>query len=108
MKTKQLFRSITEEEIRTFKDDGIVCLRQMFSPDWVEQMREAAEVSMAKPGELHAELSEERGDTGRFFHDTFIWQRNKTCRDFVFHSPAAQIAQQMMGSEKINIFSING
>ena len=104
MKTEQLVRSITEEEIRTFEEDGIVCLRQMFSPEWVEKMRAAAEVSMERPGELHAELSEERGDTGRFFHDTFIWQRNETCRDFVFRSPAAQIAQQMMRSQKINIF----
>ena len=104
MQMEELLRPITEQEIRTFEEDGIVCLRQMFSPDWVEKMRAAAEVSMERPGELHAELSEERGDTGRFFHDTFIWQRNETCRDFVFRSPAAQIAQQMMRSQKINIF----
>ena len=59
MKMEELLRPITEQEIQTFEDDGIVCLRQMFSLDWVEKMREAAEVSMAKPGELHAELSEE-------------------------------------------------
>ena len=89
MTTEHSLRLITEQEIQTFEDDGIVCLRQMFSPEWVEKMREAAEVSMAKPGELHAELSEERGDSGRFFHDTFIVQRYKPCRDFVFLSPAA-------------------
>ena len=97
-------RSITEQEIQTFEEDGIVCLREMFSPDWVEKMRQAAETSMAKPGDLHAELSAERGEAGRFFHDTFIWQRNETCRDFVFRSPAAHIAQQIMRSQKINIF----
>ena len=104
MTTDLPLRSITEQEIATYDEDGIVCLRQMFSPDWVHRMNEAAEVSMAAPGDLHAELAEEKGDTGRFFHDTFIWQRNKTCRSFVFNSPAAHIAKQMMRSKKINIF----
>ena len=97
-------RPITEAEIRTFEEDGIVCLRDMFSADWVKKMQEAAEVSMAIPGDLHAELSEERGDAGRFFHDTFVWQRNETCRSFVFDSPAALITQQLLRSKKINLF----
>lgn len=99
-----LQRAISEEEIRTFDQDGIVCLRQMFNQDWIEKMRVAAEESMAKPGELHAELAEELGDDGRFFHDTFIWQRNEACRSFVFDSPAASIAGQLMQSAKINVF----
>lgn len=104
MPIDELPRSITEQEIQTFEEDGIVCLRQMFSTDWVQKMREAAEAGMAVPGDLHAELSTERGDTGRFFHDTFIWQRNNICRSFVFNSPASRIAKQMMRSNKINIF----
>ena len=97
-------RAITQEEIETYNRDGIVCLRQMFDQDWVNRMREAAEVSMAAPGELHAELAEELGDDGRFFHDTFIWLRNDSCRSFVFDSPAAEIAGQLMKSAKINVF----
>ena len=104
MTAEQPLRPITDQEIRTFEADGIVCLRQMFSSDWVKRMQEAAEVSMAKPGDLHAELSAERGDTGRFFHDTFIWQRNNTCRSFVFDSPAALITQTLLQSKKINLF----
>ena len=97
-------RPITEDEIRTYTEDGIVCLRKMFSEDWVRRMREAAEDGMAAPGELHAELAADRGDQGRFFHDTFVWQRNATCRSFVFESPAARIAARMMGSTKVNLF----
>ncbi len=97
-------RPITREELQTFETDGIVCLRQMFSEEWVEKMREAAEESMATPGELHAELAKELGDEGRFFHDTFVWRRNAACRSFVFDSPAASIAAELMGASKINLF----
>jgi len=97
-------RRLTKAEINAYQDDGIVCLRQLFSADWVGAMREAAEASLSNPGELHAELADERQDAGRFFHDTFIWQRNDTCRQFVFDSPAATIARQLMQSAKVNIF----
>ncbi len=99
-----LHRDITDEEIQIFQTDGVVCLREMFSDDWVEKMRISAEDSLANPGELHAELAEEHGDTGRFFHDTFVWTRNQDCKDFVFNSPAALIAASLMQSKKINIF----
>ncbi len=97
-------RSITEDEIRTFQEDGIVCLRGLFTPDWVARMRDAAEDSLEKPGELHAELASLRAEKGRFFHDTFIWTRNDACKQFVFESPAARLAAQVMRSKKINIF----
>lgn len=104
MTPAQPVRDITEDEIKTYEEDGIVCLQGVFARDWVERMREAAEQALQEPGELHAELAAERQETGRFFHDTFIWTRNDICRQFVFESPAAQIARQIMRSDKVNIF----
>ncbi|MGI9514261.1 MAG: phytanoyl-CoA dioxygenase family protein [Anderseniella sp.] len=97
-------RAITEKEIATYQQDGVVCMRELFSPEWVSSLREAAERSMQQPGELHAELAAERKETGRFFHDTFIWMRDDTCRDFVFNSPAGAAAARLMRSDKVNIF----
>ncbi|MEO1228730.1 MAG: phytanoyl-CoA dioxygenase family protein [Myxococcota bacterium] len=97
-------RDLTASELEAYDRDGIICLRQMFGRDWLDSLREAAEVSLATPGELHAELAEERGEGGRFFHDTFVWRRNRSCRAFVFDSPAAAIAKQAMRASKVNIF----
>ncbi len=104
MTNSQPLRDVTEREITTYEEDGIVCLRGMFSETWVEMLRNAAEASLQQPGELHAELAEQKSEPGRFFHDTFIWPRNDICRRFVFKSPAAKIAAKMMRSRKINIF----
>jgi len=97
-------RPITPAEIKAYEEDGVVCLRQLFSPEWVRKLRNAAEESLNKPGELHAELAALRQEKGRFFHDTFVWRRNETCRDFVFNSPAGTLAASVLQSEKINIF----
>lgn len=99
-----LRRAISREEITTFAVDGIVCLRGLFDPGWVEAMRDAAEHALSNPTEMAIEMAEARGDEGRYFFDTFTWRTNQGCREFVFNSPAAEIASQVMGSTKINLF----
>ena len=97
-------REITEEEINSYNEDGIVCLRGLFAQEWVEILRNAADFSMQNPGELSIELAKERNDKGRFFHDIFVWRHNELCKKFIFNSPAAGITGKLMNSDKVNIF----
>lgn len=99
-----VMRHITDDEIRSYQDDGVVCLRGLFSSEWIESLQAAAERSLQQPGELHAELATQRKEAGRFFHDTFVWTRDELCRRYVFESPAATIAATVMQSQKLNIF----
>jgi ectoine hydroxylase-related dioxygenase (phytanoyl-CoA dioxygenase family) len=103
-KMAKLIRDITNAEIEAFNNDGIVCLRGLFSNEWVEKLREAADMSMNKPSDMAIELAEELGAKGRFFHETFVWLHNEICKDFIYNSPGAEMAQKVMKSEKINIF----
>ena len=104
MSESKLARPITAAEIAHYDRDGVMCLRAFFSTEWVARLQEAAERSLEKPGELHAELASLRDEPGRFFHDTFVWTHNEQCRKFVFDSPAASIAAEFMRSRKVNIF----
>ena len=38
---RSMSRAITEEEIRTFQQDGIVCLPGVLDQEWVERLRDA-------------------------------------------------------------------
>ncbi len=96
-------REITEAEIARFEEDGIVLLKGMFDPDWLARLAELVDADMADPGPLHMEL-EKSGQPGRFFFDTFMWTRMPGFKDFVFKSPAAEIAATVMRSQKVNIF----
>jgi len=100
---EQPLRDLTEEEIRTYEEDGIVFLEGMFDRDWVERLRELAQEDMDNPGRLCQELTRE-GNTGRFFFDTFMWTYNEGFKDAVFRSPAAKLAAAAMRSGKVNIF----
>ncbi|GAB5469577.1 MAG: phytanoyl-CoA dioxygenase family protein [Rhodospirillales bacterium] len=98
-------RDLTDAEIRSYREDGIVCLRGFFDDDCVARLREAAEVMMAAPpSDLVLELAEMREAEGRFFFDTFLWRRNEICKDFVFNSLAGELAGRLMGSRKTNLF----
>jgi hypothetical protein len=46
-----------------------VVLRDVFSPEWVEAMRETAEANMSAPGPLCDEHAEAQGTAGRFHDD---------------------------------------
>ena len=99
---REPLREITDEEVRTFREDGVVLLKGLFDMDWVERVRDLAEADMSAPGEMKQELAKE-GDPGRFFNNTFLWPRNGEFRDIVFNSPAAQTAARVMDAGKVNI-----
>jgi ectoine hydroxylase-related dioxygenase (phytanoyl-CoA dioxygenase family) len=95
-------RDITEAEVRTYRQDGVVVLKGMFDMDWVERLHDLAEADLQTPSEMQQELSKD-GDSGRFFNNTFLWPRNGDFKDIVYHSPAAKIAGRLMEARKLNI-----
>lgn len=44
-----LLRDVTDEEVSSFLRDGIVCLRQIIAPEWIEQIRTGMEEMRASP-----------------------------------------------------------
>lgn len=95
--------NISESEIQQYEKNGIVLLKGLFEQEWLDRLEILADEDMAAPGPLHMEL-EGSGKPGRFFFDTFMWTRMSGFEEFVFQSPAAQIAATVMRSSKVNIF----
>jgi ectoine hydroxylase-related dioxygenase (phytanoyl-CoA dioxygenase family) len=88
--------------VRQFWDEGAVCLRGAFDARWVEHLRAAVEEDLAKPGPI-AHEDTPAGKTGRFLGDIGLWAVKPAFRAFVEDSPAAEIAQQFLGSRKVNL-----
>lgn len=99
-------RPVTEDEIRQYREDGVVVLRGLFDSHWVEHLRPLVDQDMRAPGPLHLELEQASKDDarGRFFFDTFLWPRMPGFETFVRHSPAAGITGRLMGASKVNVF----
>ena len=85
-------RTITQDEIDVFENDGVVCLRQFFDPNTVEVLREVAEKNILNPSPMAIDASQE--GTGRFFGDTFVWAHHAPLKEFIWDSPAADMAKK--------------
>lgn len=92
---------ISEKDITAYETNGVVHVPNAFSLDWIEKLRKATEAEMADPGPMVLDL--ERGKKGRFFGNTFIWHHREAFKDFIFNSPAAEIAAKILRSKKVNV-----
>lgn len=95
-------RSLSEDEIKTYEEDGVVHIRGAFDTKWIEDLRQYTDEVMNTPGTLAHDLSSE-DDPGRFFSETFLWHRHEGFARFVREGPAAELAATAMRSSRMNI-----
>ena len=93
---------VSQADIDAFARDGVCCIRGLFA-DQVEGLRAGVARNMAEPGPYAAE-NLKPGEAGRFFDDYCNWQRIGEFEDAIRHSPAAEVAADLMESEAVQIF----
>ena len=99
---REPLREVTDKDVETFWEDGVICLRGMIDRDWIERMRDAMERVLEKPGPQGLNFNAD-GTDGRMFYENHMWTYDDDFHAFVFESPLAQIAAALMRSNKINI-----
>ncbi len=95
-------RPITDDEVDTYRNDGVVKLSGLFDPLWIDRLRAVVDRSMATPGRHVREY--DTGNVGRFHANMFQWETDPDLRAFVFDSPGGAIAARLMGSESVSFF----
>lgn len=93
---------LSDGTIRDYREQGAAVLRGVFS-DWVETLRHGVAKNMEDP-DPNARIYTGKDGGGRFFVDYCNWNRFADYRDFIFNSPAAEIAAQLMGSRTVRLF----
>ena len=89
--------------VEKFWHTGAVCLRGMFAPEWIDALARGVEKNFADPGPYHTRYTPP-GEPGGFYDDYCNWQRIDEYRDFVLHSPAAEIAARLLRSETARLY----
>jgi ectoine hydroxylase-related dioxygenase (phytanoyl-CoA dioxygenase family) len=95
---EQPVRPVTPREIEDYQRNGVVCLRGVYSTKWVDYLRETLDAFYARGG------LDGFGVSSKFRFDAYTWMTDDAVRDFVLSAPSAHIAQQAMGSKRINFF----
>ena len=99
---REPLRNVTEDEVRTFEEDGVVCLRKMIDSEWIERLREATDRLLEHPTEMGLDLNkDDKG--GRFAIDTYMWRFDEDFRAIALQSPLAQLAARITRSSRINL-----
>ena len=93
-------KDLTIVEIEAFRRDGVICVRQLYSPQSVERIRHFLDDVVSNPSPVFGP----RGNSS-FQSDITSWLTNDDVRDFVLFGPSAHIAQQAFGSQRVVFYS---
>jgi len=97
----QPLRRLTDAELRAYDEDGVVQARGLFPEAWLERMAKAVDRVVARPTPMGQAVSmKDQGFSG----DLFLWKTNDDFRDWVYDSPAALVAQQVLRSKRVRHF----
>lgn len=96
-------REITADEIETYHRQGVVLLRGMFDGEWIDLLEKGLTSNCADPTDRSRVW--DRDAAGRtMFYDSQAWQRIEEYQQFIFGSPAAEIAGQLMSSKEVYFY----
>ena len=94
---------LTPELIANYSTDGAVCVRGAISPEWIDRLREGLAENLDAPSPRGRIWN--RDEQGRVtFYDSQSWKSVAAYRAFVFESPMAELAGQLMESTRVNFF----
>ena len=94
---------VTDEQVRTFATDGVVCLRGAFGPEWIEPLRRGIQKNIAEPSD-RARFWDRDVEGRTCFYDNQSWLHIDEYRDFAVDSPAAELAGRLLGATAVNFF----
>lgn len=97
---------VTDEERAAFQKDGAVLLRQRFSTDWIDMLRDGIEADLANPTDNFARHTKDP-DAPAYLEDFWTWSKIPQFEKFVRQSPCAPLAASLLGAPSVNLVMDN-
>ncbi len=94
---------LPQTTIEDYARDGAVVVRGLFTHEHIALLARGIDKNMAEPSPL-AIVASRPEDPGYFIEDFCNWQRILEYREFIFSSPAADSARQLMQSQTVRLY----
>ena len=94
---------LTAEHVAQYRADGATVVRGAFTHAQMKLLEQGITRNMAEPSPL-AIVASRPEDPGYFIEDFCNWQRIEEYKRFIFESPAAEIAGQLMGANETRLY----
>ncbi|CEM16732.1 unnamed protein product [Vitrella brassicaformis CCMP3155] len=95
---------VPPDAIAEYQRDGVACLRQLFSTEWIEHLQTAVDEVLRDERNEDLEVYTPKGEAGRFCGEMDCSRKYPAFQHFVLASPAAFIAAQVMRADRCNFF----
>ena len=97
---------LTKSEINQFNKDGAIFIKGKFDVKWIEKLKKGIERDINNPSPRFKSHTLEKG-VPAYLEDYWTWDLVPEFKDFVFNSPYAKIAAELMSAKKINLVMDN-
>ena len=97
---------LTRSEINQFNKDGAIFIKGKFHVKWIEKLKKGIERDINNPSPRFKSHTLEKG-VPAYLEDYWTWDLVPEFKDFVFNSPYAKIAAELMSAKKINLVMDN-
>ncbi|GIS66305.1 MAG: hypothetical protein CM1200mP5_0890 [Candidatus Pelagibacterales bacterium] len=97
---------LLKSEINQFNKDGAIFIKGKFDVKWIEKLKKGIERDINNPSPRFKSHTLEKG-VPAYLEDYWTWDLVPEFKDFVFNSPYAKIAAELMSAKKINLVMDN-
>jgi ectoine hydroxylase-related dioxygenase (phytanoyl-CoA dioxygenase family) len=97
---------LTPEQVNLFKRDGAVLIKGKFDKYWIDSLTRGIDEDIKNPSPRFERHTKDLNAPG-YFEDFWTWDLYKDFKDFVFNSPTAKIASELLEAKKINLVMDN-
>ena len=97
---------LNKNEVNSFKRDGAVLIKGKFSKEWIDKLRRGIDENISSPSPRFVRHTKNENAPG-YFEDFWTWDLYKDFKDFVFNSPTAQIASELLDAKRVNLVMDN-
>ena len=97
---------LSDTEINNFKKDGAIFLKGKFDISWIKKLEKGIERDIKNPSPRFKSHTVEKGIPA-YLEDYWTWDLVPEFKDFVFNSPYAKIASELMSAKEINLVMDN-
>lgn len=94
-------RQLTDEEIKRYKEDGVIMIKGAIDPSWLSLMEDGVEKAR---NEMSVQGKFMSRKTRGYQMDTFMWKHVDELRDAIYYGPFAHWAKQLTGAHEVRFF----
>ena len=97
---------LSQNEILQFRSDGAILLKKKFDIKWIEKLQNGIERDIKNPSPRFKSHTVKK-NAPKYLEDYWTWDLVPEFKDFVYNSPYAKIAPELLNAKKINLVMDN-